>query len=877
MNKKSGFTLIELIVTMALMLSILGIAIVSLIGISSAKKKEAWQQVKQQVETAAVEYFTANEYLFEDMSDNVDAYISVGKLVEEDYINKITNPVTGRSVDYCTKIKVNKNGNKLNANYLDEVATNCNGTYTINIKDQGAFSIEPRYYKENGDEAKANSRTKWYNAESLGEKKSLYVCMKISSAGGKIVEANIGGTVAKKNNKLNSNQYRCVPYSGDSGDVRNIKFVVKNQAGKYAKLIVNSIKIDSYPPVIKSLKLTSENSYIRGDYLDSQVPKNLDLYTGYNNNNSSSNKSNNNKNNNKSNNNKNNNNNTYTLLTDVQQLNKVINENKNSDEKLTYDEEREKNFINDDNAEFKFDYKHLVNDEVIKKLKKNIGLNNKFYHGDYDYYVLHQVTPPSNVGDTSNAYDWKYYGDKKDTACRNYNKENVECFKLEGFYLKKVYGLSSINFRESLRDNLYSNDDCLYNKDNCLYNKHNRYKYRIDLDDIKIHNIYKYAGKLNGKLATLNTEINEKTSGIDKVESKTNYYYKEDSFNLFDKYSIIDNFYTSVGKYYYENTTSNNNKKNILYKFSKEKGSTEKVRENDGIKYNNNVLDNINIKNYKRSELLIDNLSNNKTKDIYKISKKHVFFLGELNGSTTSLSLTVYDKAGNTSTAKTNYKKYKNCLPENLKEETNMVGSTSCDNSVCNSYGTLIVTRTYQKYYKDKNSGAFCGNIGKPWYENDYHPNSSHCNYKSCTQPTVTTTTTKTTTATKKKPTNPCNWNGVSIKSHTYQTNKNKTKAYTSSVKNLSDATYVDFTFNVPSGMTKDETHAAFCGDYKTCKDINSSNKNQTRVTCTNNTSCFSDWEYVGASVKVSCGGRTRVFNYAHKIGDSKTTWTGWE
>lgn len=856
MNKKNGFTLIELIVTMALMLSILGIAIVSLIGISSAKKKEAWQQVKQQVETSAVEYFTANEYLFEDMSDNVDAYISVGKLVEEDYINKITNPVTGRSVDYCTKIKVTKNGNKLNANYSDEVATNCNGTYTININDQGAFSIEPRYYKENGDEAKANSRTKWYNAESLGEKKSLNVCMKISPAGSKIVEAKIGGTVAKKNNKLNSNQYRCVPYSGDSGDVRNIKFVVKNQAGKYAKLIVNSIKIDSYPPVIKSLKLTSENSYIRSDYLDSQVPENLDLYIGYNNNNSNSNKNNNNNNNsnsNKSNNNKNNNNNTYTLVTDVQQLNKVINENKNSDEKLTYDEEREKNFIYDDNTTFKFDYNHLVNYDVIKKLKNNIGLNNKFYHGDYDYYVLHQVTPPSNVGDASNAYDWKYYGDKNDTACRNYNKENVECFKLEGFYLKKVYGLSSINIRGSLRDNLYSKDD--------------RY------NDMKIHNIYKYAGKLNGKLATLNTEINEKTSGIDKVESKSNYYYKEDSFNLFDKYSIKGNFYTSVGKYYYEKATSSNKK--ILYKFSKTRGENERVRVDDGIKYNNNVLDNINIKNYKRSELLIDNLSNNKTKDIYKISKKHVFFPGELNGSTTSLSLTVYDKAGNTSTAKTNYKKYKNCLPENLKEE--IAGSTyrSCDNSACNSYGTLIVTTTYQKYYRDKKSGAFCGNFGDPWYENDYYPNS--CNYKSCTQPTVTTTTTTTTTTTKNEPTNPCNWNGVSIKSHTYQTNKNKTKAYTSSVKNLSDATYVNFTFNVPSGMTKDETYAAFCGDYKTCKDINSSNKNQTSVTCTNNTSCFSDWEYVGASVKVSCGGRTRVFNYAHKIGDSKTTWTGWE
>ena len=298
MDKKNGFTLIELIVTIALMLSILGIAIVSLIGISSTKKKEAWQQVKQQVETAAIEYFTANEYLFEDLSDNVDAYISVGKLVEEDYINKITNPITGRSVDYCTKIKVTKNGNKLNANYSDEVATNCNGTYTINIKDQGAFSIEPRYYKENGDEAKANSRTKWYNAESLGEKKSLNVCMKISPAGSKIVDANIGDRVAKKNNKLNSNQYRCVTYSGYSGNVRNIKFVVKNQAGKYAKLIVNSIKIDSYSPDIKSLKLTSENSNIRSDSLDSLVPENLDLYIGYENNNSNSNKSNKNNNNN---------------------------------------------------------------------------------------------------------------------------------------------------------------------------------------------------------------------------------------------------------------------------------------------------------------------------------------------------------------------------------------------------------------------------------------------------------------------------------------------------------------------------------------------------------------------------------------------------
>lgn len=56
MKKKNGFTLIELLVVIALMLSILGIAVVSLINTSNKKKKESWEQVKGQIETAAVEF-----------------------------------------------------------------------------------------------------------------------------------------------------------------------------------------------------------------------------------------------------------------------------------------------------------------------------------------------------------------------------------------------------------------------------------------------------------------------------------------------------------------------------------------------------------------------------------------------------------------------------------------------------------------------------------------------------------------------------------------------------------------------------------------------------------------------------------------------------
>ena len=94
-KNKNGFTLIELLVTIVLMLTILGIAIVSFISISDRKKQEAWQQVISQIETAAKEYFVSNEYMFEGLSNEVTGEISVGKLVQEDYLNQVTNPVTG--------------------------------------------------------------------------------------------------------------------------------------------------------------------------------------------------------------------------------------------------------------------------------------------------------------------------------------------------------------------------------------------------------------------------------------------------------------------------------------------------------------------------------------------------------------------------------------------------------------------------------------------------------------------------------------------------------------------------------------------------------------------------------------------------------------
>ena len=107
MKNKKGFTLIELLVVISLMLSILGIAIVSFINISNKKKEESWEKVKEQSELAAEEYFQTYKYYLENLgSNNAYARVSIGKLVEEDFLNKATNPITGKSVNECDYVEV---------------------------------------------------------------------------------------------------------------------------------------------------------------------------------------------------------------------------------------------------------------------------------------------------------------------------------------------------------------------------------------------------------------------------------------------------------------------------------------------------------------------------------------------------------------------------------------------------------------------------------------------------------------------------------------------------------------------------------------------------------------------------------------------------
>ena len=69
LNKK-GFTLIELIIAIVLMLSLTILVVVGFTKISDEKKKEADKLTEKQIETAAEQFFSSNYFYVDYMKEN---------------------------------------------------------------------------------------------------------------------------------------------------------------------------------------------------------------------------------------------------------------------------------------------------------------------------------------------------------------------------------------------------------------------------------------------------------------------------------------------------------------------------------------------------------------------------------------------------------------------------------------------------------------------------------------------------------------------------------------------------------------------------------------------------------------------------------------
>ena len=148
MKKNSrGFTLVELLVVIAIMGSILVLAITSLNKISKAKKNEAKKKVENQIELAAKQYFEANEYLFENLSESgsgSSTTIPLYKLIESDYLNTLTDPTTGKKFHECSIITIKREKNKKYIFSYDSNNTDCDipSSYVYKFKDGQEITIK---------------------------------------------------------------------------------------------------------------------------------------------------------------------------------------------------------------------------------------------------------------------------------------------------------------------------------------------------------------------------------------------------------------------------------------------------------------------------------------------------------------------------------------------------------------------------------------------------------------------------------------------------------------------------------------------------------------------------------------------------------------
>ena len=284
MKNKKGFTLVEIIITLAIVITITTVAIGSYIGISDKKKKEEWRLVKDQIETAAEQYFSSNKYLYEGLTDDVKAYISVGTLVNKDYLNKVVDPMTGNQVSYCSEIQVSFKDGKYKGTYIGtrsgESKSDCSDEESqVVIRNPDGPKGDITYHKYNDDNKPnfENDITKngWFNIEKLGgTNKNLAVCVNLTKGGKNIASATLNGKDLTKYSNNNKNIY-CANI--ENGQYNNQQFILKDSLGKTLK-IIDSYNVDSTYPEGKIYLTSTGNGY--NSNVVNAISRAKDTYSG---------------------------------------------------------------------------------------------------------------------------------------------------------------------------------------------------------------------------------------------------------------------------------------------------------------------------------------------------------------------------------------------------------------------------------------------------------------------------------------------------------------------------------------------------------------------------------------------------------------------
>ena len=260
MKNKKGFTLVELLIVIALIAGITALAVSGIKTINKNQKEIQWESVKNEILTAGKQFFNSNKYYLEQLNKENIGYVSIKTLVEKGYLGKVVNPVTNTRIDGCSIVTIDNENNyefyefsKLTEELKDK----------LNLNSSSCLMSKPRYIVK-GD----LTPEKEQSSSQTPSSKPIPACptFRYKYEGNnpyKLVEISVtpaSGTAKWKwyTNTANTNNYQ---YWGEKTGVEKVelkgngrrkgKVVVYNSVGQTRECYTNEFILDNTAPKVE--------------------------------------------------------------------------------------------------------------------------------------------------------------------------------------------------------------------------------------------------------------------------------------------------------------------------------------------------------------------------------------------------------------------------------------------------------------------------------------------------------------------------------------------------------------------------------------------------------------------------------------------------
>lgn len=231
MKNKKGFTLVELIASICILVILSTIVIVSSVKKINETKEKAYENMINSITIAAKEYIIDNEENLSDFKTNYNTYIKLSDLVNNEYLTSdLINPKTKESLVLSDEVYITKShdGNivatyDINQNLKPKIKLN--GSYNIYVKQNSIYN-EPGITLNGVDITNSVTTNSNLDTSNIGNYKIIYTYTNGDNTSE--LERNI--IVTKSNNNVTTVTYLKdhIESLYDTGVYRNQNGLIKD-------------------------------------------------------------------------------------------------------------------------------------------------------------------------------------------------------------------------------------------------------------------------------------------------------------------------------------------------------------------------------------------------------------------------------------------------------------------------------------------------------------------------------------------------------------------------------------------------------------------------------------------------------------------------